>query len=263
MIEKEIKKGDIKSEGVQSIMMEVRKAFQVYADAPLEAKIAIEKQQILSVKPNLDDRIATNIAKNVAERKTKAFQNVLNNFQVLAEESLGNLALTEGISVNLNSNFVLNTQENSDTFNEDGKQTNQGDVFEKEESLKDGWMTDVRQVATFDSLTARVRQAIGNMVRYDSTGNVDRDDLGDNIYLNAGYVHSELIQALRNMVSAEDMIPMLEQLSKKKVWVKQIINELNNDNQLFTEFYRAYRKDYVNYFIQKVSTNSDTSTSTK
>lgn len=253
----------IKSEGVQSIMMEVRKAFQVYADAPLEAKIAIEKQQILSVKPNLDDRIATNIAKNVAERKTKAFQNVLNNFQVLAEEALGNLALTEGISVNLNSNFVLNTQENSDTFNEDGKQTNQGDVFEKEESLKDGWMTDVRQVATFDSLTARVRQAIGNMVRYDSTGNVDRDDLGDNIYLNAGYVHSELIQALRNMVSAEDMIPMLEQLSKKKVWVKQIINELNNDNQLFTEFYRAYRKDYVNYFIQKVSTNSDTSTSTK
>lgn len=253
----------IKSEGVQSIMMEVRKAFQVYADAPLEAKIAIEKQQILSVKPNLDDRIATNIAKNVAERKTKAFQNVLNNFQVLAEESLGNLALTEGISVNLNSNFVLNTQENSDTFNEDGKQTNQGDVFEKEESLKDGWMTDVRQVATFDSLTARVRQAIGNMVRYDSTGNIDRDDLGDNIYLNAGYVHSELIQALRNMVSAEDMIPMLEQLSKKKVWVKQIINELNNDNQLFTEFYRAYRKDYVNYFIQKVSTNSDTSTSTK
>ena len=253
----------IKSEGVQSIMMEVRKAFQVYADAPLEAKIAIEKQQILSVKPNLDDRIATNIARNVAERKTKAFQNVLNNFQVLAEESLGNLALTEGISVNLNSSFVLNTQENSDTFNEDGKQTNQGDVFEKEESLKDGWMTDVRQVATFDSLTARVRQAIGNMVRYDSTGNIDRDDLGDNIYLNAGYVHSELIQALRNIVSAEDMIPMLEQLSKKKVWVKQIINELNNDNQLFTEFYRAYRKDYVNYFIQKVSTNSDTSTSTK
>lgn len=253
----------IKSEGVQSIMMEVRKAFQVYADAPLEAKIAIEKQQILSAKPNLDDRIATNIAKNVAERKTKAFQNVLNNFQVLAEESLGNLALTEGISVNLNSNFVLNTQENSDTFNEDGKQTNQGDVFEKEESLKDGWMTDVRQVATFDSLTARVRQAIGNRVRYDSTGNVDRDDLGDNIYLNAGYVHSELIQALRNMVSAEDMIPILEQLSKKKVWIKQIINELNNDNQLFTEFYRAYRKDYVNYFIQKVSTNSDTSTSTK
>lgn len=253
----------IKSEGVQSIMMEVRKAFQVYADAPLETKIAIEKQQILSVKPNLDDRIATNIARNVVERKTKAFQNVLNNFQVLAEEALGNLALTEGISVNLNSNFVLNTQENSDTFNEDGKQTNQGDVFEKEESLKDGWMTDVRQVATFDSLTARVRQAIGNMVRYDSIGNVDRDDLGDNIYLNAGYVHSELIQALRNMISAEDMIPMLEQLSKKKVWVKQIINELNNDNQLFTEFYRAYRKDYVNYFIQKVSTNSDTSTSTK
>lgn len=265
----------IKSEGVQSIMLEVRKAFQVYAEAPLEAKIAIEKKSIkdalinrqkkkgYSIDEEAIDRKATIMAKAVVERKTKAFQNVLNNFQVLAEEALGNLALTEGISVNLNSNFVLNTQENSDTFNEDGKQTNQGDVFEKEESLKDGWMTDVRQVATFDSLTARVRQAIGNMVRYDSTGNVDRDDLGDNIYLNAGYVHSELIQALRNMISAEDMIPMLEQLSKKKVWVKQIINELNNDNQLFTEFYRAYRKDYVNYFIQKVSTNSDTSTSTK
>lgn len=253
----------IKSEGVQSIMMEVRKAFQVYVDAPLEAKIAMEKQQILAVKSNLNDKIATNMARNIAERKTKAFQNVLNNFQVLAEESLGNLALTEGISVNLNSNFTLNTQEDSDTFDEEGKQTNQGDVFEKEESYKEGWMTDVRQVATFDSLTARVRQAIGNMVRYDSTGRVDRDDLGDNIYLNAGYVHSELIQALRNMVSAEDMIPMLEQLSKKKVWVRQIINELNNDNQLFTEFYRVYRKDYVNYFIQKVSTNGDTSTSTK
>lgn len=265
----------IKSEGVQSIMMEVRKAFQVYAEAPLEAKIAIEKKPIkdalinrqkkkgYSIDEEAIDRKATIMAKAVVERKDAAFKNVLNNFQVLAEEALGNLALTEGISVNLNSNFVINTQENSDTFNEDGKQTNQGDVFEKEESLKDGWMTDVRQVATFDSLTARVRQAIGNMVRYDSTGNVDRDDLGDNIYLNAGYVHSELIQALRNMISAEDMIPMLEQLSKKKVWVKQIINELNNDNQLFTEFYRAYRKDYVNYFIQKVSTNSDTSTSTK
>lgn len=35
----------IKSEGVQSIMMEVRKAFQVYADAPLETKIAIESNK--------------------------------------------------------------------------------------------------------------------------------------------------------------------------------------------------------------------------
>ena len=178
-------------------MMEVRKAFQVYVDAPLEAKIAIEKKPIkdalINILINIQekkghtideeaideeaiDRKATIMAKAVVERKTKAFQNVLNNFQVLAEESLGNLALTEGISVNLNSNFVLNTQENSDTFNEEGKQANQGDVFEKEESLKDGWMTDVRQVATFDSLTARVRQAIGNIVRYHSTGNVDRDD---------------------------------------------------------------------------------------
>lgn len=150
----------IKSEGVQSIMLEVRKAFQVYAEAPLEAKIAIEKKSIkdalinrqkkkgYSIDEEAIDRKATIMAKAVVERKDAAFKNVLNNFQVLAEEALGNLALTEGISVNLNSNFVLNTQENSDTFNEDGKQTNQGDVFEKEESLKDGWMTDVRQVAT-------------------------------------------------------------------------------------------------------------------
>ena len=71
----------IKSEGVQSIMLEVRKAFQVYAEAPLEAKIAIEKQQILSIKPNLNDRIATNIARNVEKEKLKLFKMYLITFK--------------------------------------------------------------------------------------------------------------------------------------------------------------------------------------
>ena len=53
------------------------------------------------------------------------------------------------------------------------------------------------------------------------------------------------------MITADDLIPMLQDLAKTKPWIKKIIALLNNDNALFSQFYQDFRKDFSPYWIQK------------
>ena len=118
-------------------------------------------------------------------------------------------------------------------------------------------MTNFKHVSSHESLSQAVRKVIRETPSLDYRGKYEKDDLGNNRYLDANYVHAVLIDKLRYMVTSEDMIPLLEDLSKLKPWVKQIVKLVNSDDSLFSQFYQDFRKDYIQYWIQKKVNNPD------
>lgn len=226
-----------------------------YANAKTDAeREAVKKQWAMA-------------AKLRGDRYRKAFQKMSENFWALAEESTSTFNTTLGCIVDIKRDKTSEETQDADNepYTNDGIKSEASD--NKEEKTKDGWMVDTREVSTFSSLSNRVRKVIGNMPRMkvikdNGTERMvyEKDDLGNVMYLNSNYVHSQLIQALANMTTATDMIPMLEDLAKKKPWVNYIISELKKDDKLFTAFYRNYRKDYLQYWIQKYKQNADGST---
>lgn len=241
----------IKRDTPVSIFREIEETFRIYAEASLDDRYEVELE-IINNDPNsnsLKEEVKKKAALNKAKRKGEIYIRILDNFKELAEESTSNFALTEGVSMDI-SNDYIDRDFNTDNIDESGS-TQDSFAENKEEVYKDGWMTNVREVSSYSSLSNEVRRAISNIARVNKYGLQEKDAFGDTTYLEPSYVHSELIQALRNMVSAEDMIPMLETLATKKVWAKQIVSEIKDNPRLFTLFYRAYRKDYLNYWIQK------------
>ena len=85
----------------------------------------------------------------------------------------------------------------------------------------------------------------------DYRGKYEKDDLGFTRYLDADYVHATFIDKLRDMITSEDMIPLMQELEKNKPWVKQVTKLLQGDETLFSQFYQDFRKDFMPYWIQK------------
>lgn len=238
--------------GPSNIFKKVRQTFSVYTEATQEERVELELANI-NADPKaarLSDEQKLKAAQMKADRQYKSFMKILDNFQVLAEEASANFSLTEGVVMDIRNDYNLDEDTNTDAVDEEGNSIDDN-AENKEENYKDGWMTNVREVASYSSLSNRVRNIIRQIPRLNRRGTYDYDDLGYEQYLEPSYVHSELIQGLRDMVDARDMIPMLNKLASRKPWARQILQKVESDNQVFTAFYRAYRKDYLSYWIQK------------
>lgn len=242
----------IKKLGPSNIFNNVKEVFSVYVNASPEERYEMMLAKIngMSTYSKFSEDQKKAAARMRADREYEAFKKILDNFKALAEEASGNFSITEGITIDITDYHKTDTDNSIEVVDEEGKRI---DDYKdnKEEVYKDGWMINVREVSSYNNLSNRVRSIIRQLPRLNRRGTYEYDDLGYEQYLEPSYVHSELIQALRNMVDARDMLPMLEALAERKPWARQIINKLTSDNQTFTAFYRAYRKDYLSYWIQK------------
>ena len=233
--------------------------FQGYVNGTEEGRIQAELQAINSKKgaEKYTEEEKLEIAKRKAEYRFQAYQKVIDNFKPLAEEAAAQLLFTEGIRVDPNYMQTKEANLNSDTPEGDSYLDEQASEFSQEEAVKDGWMSEARQVSSYDLLSQVVRKAISRVPRLNSKGKYDKDDLGFLRYLDANYVHATLMDKLRGMLTPDDMIPLLVELSKTKPWVKQIVILLQKDEQMFSKFYQDFRKDFLNYWIQKTKVLSD------
>lgn len=233
--------------------------FKAYINGSMEDRIQAELDEINSKKGA--DKYSNEEKLAAAQRRaiyvTDAYQKIIDNFKPLAEEAATQLLFTEGIRVDPNYMQTKEANLNDDTPEGDSYLDEQASEFSQEESVKDGWMSEARQVSSYDSLSQAVRKAISRVPRLNSKGKYDKDDLGFLRYLDANYVHATLMDKLRGMITSDDMIPLLVELSKTKPWVRQIIILLQKDEQMFSKFYQDFRKDFLNYWIQKTKVASD------
>lgn len=231
----------------------VKSIFQDYVNDTEENRVKVELDKI-NATPGAErytDEQKLEAAKKRALYKEQAYRKVVDNFKPLAEEASSLLVLSEGVKVDLN--YVAPTEVNlsEDSIDGEGILETLADEYSREESVKDGWMSNVREVSSHESLSQAVRKAINQVPKLDYRGKFEKDDLGFPRYLDANYVHATLIDKLKDMITAEDMIPMLQELEKTKPWVKQVTKLLQKDETLFSQFYQDFRKDFVPYWVQK------------
>lgn len=227
--------------------------FQSYINDTEENRVKVELDKINSAKgaDKYSDEQKLAAAKKKAAYKEQAYRKVVDNFKPLAEEASTLLVMTEGIRIDPNYIAPKDANLNDDTPEGDSELDEQADDYNKEESFKDGWMTNFRQVSSHESLSQAVRKVIRQVPKLDYRGKYEKDDLGFTRYLDADYVHATFIDKLRDMITSEDMIPLMQELEKNKPWVKQVTKLLQGDETLFSQFYQDFRKDFMPYWIQK------------
>ena len=227
--------------------------FQSYINDTEENRVKVELDKINSAKgaDKYSDEQKLAAAKKKAAYKEQAYRKVVDNFKPLAEEASTLLVMTEGIRIDPNYIAPKDANLNDDTPEGDSELDEQADDYNKEEAFKDGWMTNFRQVSSHESLSQAVRKVIRQVPKLDYRGKYEKDDLGFTRYLDADYVHATFIDKLRDMITSEDMIPLMQELEKNKPWVKQVTKLLQDDETLFSQFYQDFRKDFMPYWIQK------------
>lgn len=243
--------------------------FQSYINDTEENRIQIElgainareqtliDEGVIDESERFSDEQKLDAARRKAVYKEQAYRKVVDNFKPLAEEASTLLITTEGVRIDLNYIAPKDANLNDDTPEGYSELDEQADDYNKEETFKDGWMTNFRQVSSHESLSQEVRKVIREIPRLDYEGMYEEDDLGNLRYLDADYVHATLIDKLRDMITSEDMIPLIQELERNKPWVAQVRELLEKDDTLFSQFYQDFRKDFIPYWIQKKKTMLD------
>lgn len=203
------------------------------------------------------------LAERMADVHLFKYKQILDNWNDLVMDAANTYSYDYGVIMDVTANGIEEDIDNTPTDDE-GNNQNEQIADEKEETpYKEGWQVKVRELSAFESMTNQVRQAIGKIYRRDRNGDIVVDDLGFPQKLQQSYVFAELISALRDMTNAKQMMPMLEALQARKPWAVQIVDAIRNDERLFTSFYRVFRKDYLNMWIQIESTAPDGSVTIK
>lgn len=240
----------------------VREGYENYVNDTEENRIQAELNRIREEEADNPDPLSEEemlqYAKEDAEYKYAEYQKILKHFNALADEASLELRTTEALIINpkafKSSDIVDNT---SDSPEGDNNENGDSSMDKEEEGYKDGWMSYYRHVSSHDSLSQAVRKVIREIPRLDYQGFYELDDLGNPIYLDSNYVHAALMDKLKDMITEEDMIPLLKDLARTKKWVEEIIEVLEGDDVLYSQFYQDFRKDWASYWVQRIKPHNN------
>lgn len=246
----------IKKYTPRKLFERVANIFNSYVQDTEEGRIQQELNTINSMKgaDKFSDEQKLAAAKKKADYKYQEYKKIVDDpyvYKALAEEASTILVMTEGIRIDPNYIAPADANLNDDDPEGNSEVDNDAEDWRQEEAFKDGWMTNFRQVSSHESLSQAVRKVIRQVPKLDYRGKYEKDDLGFTRYLDADYVHATFIDKLRNMITSEDMIPLMQDLQRIKPWVKQVTKLIQNDETLFSQFYQDFRKDFIPYWIQK------------
>ena len=125
------------------------------------------------------------------------------------------------------------------------------DFMNDEDTVKqEGWQIDQSTVAPITKLRQSTRNIIRRIpkVRPDGTL-VAPDDLGYQPYMSSTEVFATLLGRLSNMSRPSDLLTSLEAMRTNFPWVAPIIDKINSDPKIKTDFYNSFRSDAVEYMI--------------
>lgn len=257
----------IKQEKPFKLFDKVKAVFEDLLYATENNRQAIIDREIANMENTRESKLPLPVKKRIAENRinyqVEAYKQILDNWNDLVMDAANTYSYDHGVIMDVTVNDIEEDIDNTPTDDE-GNNQNEQIANEKEETpYKEGWQVKVRELSAFESMTNQVRQSISRIYRRDRNGDIVVDDLGFPQKLQQSYIFAELISALRDMTNAKQMMPMLEVLQARKPWAVQIVDALRNDERLFTSFYRVFRKDYLNMWIQIESTAPDGSVTIK
>jgi hypothetical protein len=171
-----------------------------------------------------------------------SYKKVLENWGVLVSHARMRLRDTEELRLGDKIEYADDT--NPDNYN-DNKLS---ELYDASESKREAWQETSDMHSAFGSVGKQVRKLLGSIQRVEN-GEEVYDDLGFPIMLDPVKAHQSLIEILRGVTSERQMIGLLRNASNSQTWLQPVIEELENNDQLRTQFYVDFKKNFQPYSI--------------
>lgn len=171
-----------------------------------------------------------------------SYKKVLENWGALVSHARMRLRDTEELRLGDKIEYADDT--NPDNYN-DNKLS---ELYDASESKREAWQETSDMHSAFGSVGKQVRKLLGSIQRVEN-GEEVYDDLGFPIMLDPVKAHQSLIEILRGATSERQMIGLLRNASNSQTWLQPVIEELENNDQLRTQFYVDFKKNFQPYSI--------------
>lgn len=171
-----------------------------------------------------------------------SYKKVLENWGALVSHARMRLRDTEELRLGDRIEYADDT--NPDNYN-DNKLS---ELYDASESKREAWQETSDMHSAFGSVGKQVRKLLGSIQRVEN-GEEVYDDLGFPIMLDPVKAHQSLIEILRGVTSERQMVGLLRNASNSQTWLQPIIEELENNDQLRTQFYVDFKKNFQPYSI--------------
>ena len=171
-----------------------------------------------------------------------SYRKVLENWGALVSHARMRLRDTEDLRLGDKIEYADDT--NPDNYN-DNKLS---ELYDASESKREAWQETSDMHSAFGSVGKQVRKLLGSIQRVEN-GEEVYDDLGFPIMLDPVKAHQSLIEILRGVTSERQMIGLLRNASNSQTWLQPVIEELENNDQLRTQFYVDFKKNFQPYSI--------------
>lgn len=171
-----------------------------------------------------------------------SYKKVLENWGALVSHARMRLRDTEELRLGDKIEYADDT--NPDNYN-DNKLS---ELYDASESKREAWQETSDMHSAFGSVGKQVRKLLGSIQRVENEEEV-YDDLGFPIMLDPVKAHQSLIEILRGVTSERQMTGLLRNASNSQTWLQPVIEELENNDQLRTQFYVDFKKNFQPYSI--------------
>jgi hypothetical protein len=171
-----------------------------------------------------------------------SYKKALENWGALVSYARMRLRDTEELRLGDKIEYADDT--NPDNYN-DNKLS---ELYDASESKREAWQETSDMHSAFGSVGKQVRKLLGSIQRVEN-GEEVYDDLGFPIMLDPVKAHQSLIEILRGVTSERQMIGLLRNASNSQTWLQPVIEELENNDQLRTQFYVDFKKNFQPYSI--------------
>ena len=207
--------------------------------------------------------------KNTIEYQKDQYQKMIDSIDYLMVQALSDIEANEGIRIVLSQkNSAINEVKLSGTLINEEENVEDSLNEEKVETGNSGWTFKQREADPHTSLTQNVRKVLRSIP---VVGKNTKDDLGFQKYIDAEYAYATILNGCTWMIDAEDFhhvekdlngnivldedgdkiisLPAIDKLAERFPWIEAVQNYLYSDEGLVSEFYSAFRMDYIPYYM--------------
>lgn len=170
------------------------------------------------------------------------YRKVIENWPALVAYARMRLRDTEELK--LGNKLEYADDANPDNFGDN----NLSDLYEADEAKREGWQEVNDYQSAFGSIGKEVRRFLGTLQKIEN-GEEVIDDLGFPVMLDPVKAHQSLLDILRGADSETRMMSMLRESSQSQEWLNPVIEGLEGDNLLKTQFYVDFKKAFQPYSI--------------
>lgn len=170
------------------------------------------------------------------------YRKVIENWPALVAYARMRLRDTEELK--LGNKLEYADDANPDNFGDN----NLSDLYNADEAKREGWQEVNDYQSAFGSIGKEVRRFLGTLQKIEN-GEEVIDDLGFPVMLDPVKAHQSLLDILRGADSETRMMSMLREASQSQEWLNPVIEGLEDDNLLKTQFYVDFKKAFQPYTI--------------